>query len=196
MTDEQYDFLDTLYRENQAKLLRYAKAVLENEELAMDVVQDTFHTAALRIDTVMTHENAPGWLMEVLKNKIKDHIRSRNRYIARFVSLDGLENHLAVEDEYNFSDGAATSVAAILSAIEQFLKPDDYYLLKRIILDGASHKEVAEELGITVWTSQKRLERIRGELETLFPEHCRRKKKKISKNILKIMSVFLFFGNT
>lgn len=196
MTDEQYDFLDMLYRENQAKLLRYAKAILENEELAMDVVQDTFHTAAVRIDIVMTHDNAPGWLMEVLKNKIKDHIRSRNRYIARFVSLDGLENHLAVEDAYNLSDGAATSVAAILSTIEQFLKPDDYYLLKRIILDGASHKEVAEELGITVWTSQKRLERIRGELEILFPEHRRRKKKNISKNILKIMSVFLFFGNT
>lgn len=196
MTEEQNEFLETLYRENQLKLFRYAKSVLDDEETAMDVVQDTFHTATIRIDTVMTHENAPGWLMEVLKNKIKDHIRSRNRYIARFVSIEGLENHLSVEDEYSLSDGAATSVAAILSDIEKFLKPDDFYLLKRIVLENASHREVAEELGITVWTSQKRLERIRGELEELFPEHRRRKKKKISKNILKIMSVFLFFGNT
>lgn len=183
MTDEQNEFLESLYRENQLKLFHYAKSVLGNEEMAMDVVQDTFHTATIRIDTVITHENAPGWLMEVLKNKIKDHIRSRNRYIARFVSLEGLENLLSVEDEYNSLDGAATSVAAILSDIEKFLKLDDFYLLRRIVLENASHREVAEELGITVWISQKRLERIRGSWKNCSRNTVAEKRKNFQKII-------------
>ena len=63
-----------------------------------------------------------------------------------------------------------------METIEQTLTAEEYQLLKRIILNKASHLEVAQELGITVYASQKRLERIRDKLGKAFPE---RKKKKI-----------------
>lgn len=193
MTNEQSIFLEKLYRENQPKLLYYARVKLQNESLAMDVVQDTFHTAIQKIDLLMGHTNAPGWLMETLKNKIKDQIRFRNRYLARFISYDGYENCYLCEDTYVLTDEHRKTVADILSNIEEYLKPQDFYLLKRIILDGASHREVAEELGITIWASQKRLERVRKDLTVLFPQY--KKKKNTLKKIAEIMSVILFFGN-
>ena len=67
----------------------------------------------------------------------------------------------------------------------QLLPPEDYRLLCRITLEGATHLEVAKELGISVWSSQKRLQRIRKKLcKQLLPN----KSKKISEN----MSVLRF----
>jgi len=46
------------------------------------------------------------------------------------------------------------------------------------VFDRASHLEVAQEFGISVYASQKRLERIREKLYTVFPERKKRRKKK------------------
>ena len=73
----------------------------------------------------------------------------------------------------------------LLDAIRALLPPEDYRLLCRITLEGATHLEVAKELGISVWSSQKRLQRIRKKLcKQLLPN----KSKKISEN----MSVLRF----
>ena len=48
--------------------------------------------------------------------------------------------------------------------------PEEYRLLKRIVLDGASHRETAAEFRITVWASKKRLERVRRKLERILKE--------------------------
>ena len=70
-------------------------------------------------------------------------------------------------------------------ALMRHAKPEDYRLLCRITLEGATHLEVAKELGISVWSSQKRLQRIRKKLcKQLLPN----KSKKISEN----MSVLRF----
>lgn len=52
--------------------------------------------------------------------------------------------------------------------IKRRLTKEELHLLKRIVLDKASHTELAEELHITVWASQQRLSRIRGKLRELF----------------------------
>ena len=62
-----------------------------------------------------------------------------------------------------------------IEKIERALTREEYQLLKRLILDKASHLEVAKELGITVYASQKRLERIRGKLYKAFPEQKKKK---------------------
>ena len=73
----------------------------------------------------------------------------------------------------------------LLAAIRALLPPEDYRLLCRITLEGATHLEVAKERGISVWSSQKRLQRIRKKLcKQLLPN----KSKKISEN----MSVLRF----
>ena len=72
-----------------------------------------------------------------------------------------------------------------LAAIRALLPPEDYRLLCRITLEGATHLEVAKELGISVWSSQKRLQRIRKKL-------CKQLLPNKSKNISENMSVLRF----
>lgn len=168
--------------QSQEKLYTYALSVLRDPEMAMDVVQDTFHTAAERIEKLADHENPTGWLMNTLKHKIHDQQRSLSRYAAHFVSLSGYEFAAVDEKTKGFPEDNKLLARRMLSDIQKFLKPEDYYLLKRVAFDKASHREAAKELGITVWASQKRLERIRKELETLFPEHKHEKTKHKQEN--------------
>lgn len=180
MMRKQEEFFEQLYRENQKRLFLYARAVLSDATLADDVVQDTFHTALLHIDDLIHHANPAGWLMKTLKFKIANCEKARARWMKRCVSID--EQYPNLPSVSNPEE----NIPALLAEIQKVLKPEDYEFLMRFAMDGATHKQLAEELGITVWASQKRLERIRKGL---------RRNLGSDKKIIKIMSVFLFCGN-
>ena len=77
MMPDKNELVERLYRLHFKKLFIYANAVLRDPEQAKDVVQDTFHEALRRIDVFAKHENPGGWLMNTLKNKLKENDRTR-----------------------------------------------------------------------------------------------------------------------
>ena len=159
------------------KLFIYANAVLRDPEQAKDVVQDTFHESLRRIDVFATHENPGGWLMSTLKNKLKENERMRRRDLCRLLSLDA-----DFPDERNLPEELVVAQPepqeeSVIEKVE-VLTPEEYQLLKRLVFDRASHLEVAQEFGISVYASQKRLERIRlSSIRYFLSEKGRRKKK-------------------
>lgn len=176
MLPEQDEFIERLHRKYFRKLTLYAMSALRDSSKAQDIVQDAFHEALLHIDDLMRHENPGGWLMETVKYKIRDSERSHRRYIRRFLSLDTdipAERVLWSEPTAELCE---PDEVLPIEKIERALTREEYQLLKRLILDKASHLEVAKELGITVYASQKRLERIRGKLYKTFPEQKKKKK--------------------
>lgn len=176
MSARQAELMDALYRAFYKKLFIYAVSALEDSERAKDVVQDTFHEALLHIDVISAHENPGGWLMAALKNKIRESERARRRYLYRFFSLDS-DIPAAALPEALISGIQEPDDGPVMERIEGALTPEEYKLLMRFALDKASHLKIAEEFGISVYASQKRLERIRDKLYRLFPERKRKKKK-------------------
>ena len=168
-------FLEALYNANYERLYIYAENLLFNAAYAEEAVQETFFEAVRKQDALMRHAKPEAWLMETLKNKILEALY--------FISL---EQDLAQESKkLAAEDRPFGSISELLDAIRALLPPEDYRLLCRITLEGATHLEVAKELGISVWSSQKRLQRIRKKLcKQLLPN----KSKKISEN----MSVLRF----
>ncbi|WP_242864882.1 RNA polymerase sigma factor [Flavonifractor plautii] len=176
MMPDEKELVERLYRLHFKKLFIYANAALRNPELAKDVVQDTFHEAMRRIDVVAKHENPGGWLMNVVKNKLKEYERNRRRDLRYLLSLDA-----DFPDESNLPEELVlaqpeTQGEPVLEIIERLLTPEELRLLKRLVFGRASHQQVAQEFGISVYASQKRLERIRDKLYTAFPERKRQKK--------------------
>lgn len=174
MSPEQNAFLEKLFRESINNLILYATSVLRDATKAKDIVQDTFHEAVLHLEDkhLMTHENPGGWLMETLKNKIKENNRAQERYLHRVMSVepDVLATLAPPDDSFD-----RLACKLILEEIGKVLTPEEMYLLERLTLDQASHLEVSKELGITVWTSQKRLQYIREKLRKAFPEWKKKK---------------------
>lgn len=169
MLPEQDAFIEKIYREFFTKLWIYAKAELEDPEQAQEVVQDTFHEAVRHIGILMLHENPKGWLMDVLKKKIMHARRSMNRYILHFVSLDSdLE---FVDPILSSEDPTPNNVHDTLRDIRRVLSEEEWDLLRKIALENQPYKNVAKELGITVWACQKRVERIRKKLKQYFADN-------------------------
>lgn len=178
MLPEQDIFIERLHRKYFRKLTLYAASALRDPMKAQDVVQDAFHGAILHIDDLMAHENPGGWLMETVKNKVRDSERAHRRYIRRFLSLDSdIPAELIPASRLTVELCESDDILP-MEKIEQTLTAEEYQLLKRLILDKASHLEAAQEFGITVYASQKRLERIRGKLGKTFPEQRKNKKNK------------------
>lgn len=175
MLPEHEIFFEKLYEDNFQKLKRYAAVWLDNPSQAEEVVQDTFHTALTKIEELAEHEAPEKWLFVTAKNKISNCNRMNRRYLLKFMSLD-------VETAEMISSGSAEEVyerqesqKSVTKKIEQTLTTEEMQLLRRVIFDRASHKEVAADLGINVWACEKRLERIRKKLEKQFPEHRKKK---------------------
>ena len=170
MTSEQERFIEELYYENFNKLMIFAMAKVRDQNLAQDLVQDTFHEAIRHIDTLRGHVNPGGWLMVTLKYKIKENARKHQQYIQRFLSLES-------EMKINPGIGAVQpkqklglDSLSLIQMIEEVLEPEEYRLLKRLTLDRAGHMEVAKEFNISVYASQKRLQRIREKLREKLPD--------------------------
>lgn len=177
MLTEENQLIEDLYREYFPKLMLYATSVLQDTYRAQDVVQDTFHEAIRHADTLAVHTNPGGWLMNTLKNKIKDSERARRRYIRRFLSLNTDVSEDAIPSSDLLDDQLEESDTVLRQMIEDALTPEENRLLKRLAFDKASHLQVAKEFGITVYASEKRFQRIREKLYKIFPERKKRRKK-------------------
>lgn len=169
MLPEQDAFLEKLFRECVNDLILYATTTLRDATRAQDVVQDTFHEAILcmKDKDLMSHKNPGGWLMKTLKNKIKESNRTQVRYLNRvmYVEPDVLAVLAPPDDSFD-----RLEYKLILEEISKVLTPEEMYLLERIVLDRASHLDVSKKMGITVWDSQKRFQRIKEKLRKKFPE--------------------------
>lgn len=179
MVPEQELFFEQLYRNLFPELKIYAIKSLRNDAQAEEVVQDTFHEALQKIDILICHENPEAWLVLTLRNKIRNYRRSIGKERDRILSLDA-----GVIEELGWADVTIEAVLNKLTVhdterqVRQALTDEEQYILRRLVFEEATHREIAQELGISVWTSQKRLERIRNKLEKIFPGYRRKRGKK------------------
>lgn len=180
MRPDQEEFFTVLYREyfNQIKL--YAMAHISDPHRAEEIAQDTFHTAVDKIDTLMKADEPIRWLKRTAKNKIRNEQRTRQRYLKRYLSLDAPETP-AVSSAGSVEDAIIEQEdkqqrASVEETIRQTLTPTEITMLKRIAIERACYSDVAQELGISLWACQKRMQRIRQKLSEEFPDHKKKKK--------------------
>lgn len=168
MLPDQDSFFEALYQSMFNKLLLYAQTGLSDRSKAMDVVQDTFHEALLKISVLMTHPNPCGWLMQTTKNKVKEYNRMHTTFMKRCLSLDSDPSPALGQEDPKISAIENSDKTPILARIQETLTQEELFLFERLVFDKASHLEVSKELGITVWTSQKRFERIKKKLHKIL----------------------------
>ena len=151
---EQDIFLEQLYRAHFHELEVHAYGFLGRWDLANIAAQDAFHTAWIRIEAVMASPNPVGWMKNTVRNTCYNMVRSQNRYLKLFLSLEALPP----DAEPSSTDYSQSS--DLLQEIEDSLSPQEYALLKAIFIDGRSYLDLAEKLGISMWACRKRVERI------------------------------------
>ncbi|MGM9638311.1 MAG: RNA polymerase sigma factor [Butyricicoccaceae bacterium] len=153
---EQREAIHALYLEMYETLMKRAMVLLQNNEgLAEEAVQETFRTACTRPDAVLGSENPQGWLQVTLLGQCRNIQRSRAtlmKYIVPLLSAD--EEMLGQNDPER--------VELLYGGI---LTPEEFRLVRLIVLEHCTHREAAEILGISEALSRKRLQRALRKLE-------------------------------
>ncbi|MDE7172485.1 MAG: sigma-70 family RNA polymerase sigma factor [Oscillospiraceae bacterium] len=150
-----------LYREMYETLYVYAKNVLSDPHLAEEATQDVFCIACAKSDELLQSNNPKGWLMQTLKNMIRNIKRQRTKMKKlAIISLDfeGFEL-LGTYDE--------TDVDILYGDVSQ---REDFQLFKLIAIKDYTMKEAADEFGISVEACKKRVQRIRAYLCKKFSQ--------------------------
>lgn len=155
LSESEYQFLEQLYRAYYHQLFLYAKAAVKNPHLAEEAVQDTFHIACSKIRELQRSENSAGWLVQTLKNVLKNMERTRSSLYT------SLHTTVPYNDAVLGTQQDEIDVALLYGGI---LTEEEFHLLKRIALDRYSFLEAAEELHISVEACRKRFQRIRKKM--------------------------------
>lgn len=157
MTPNQRMFFEAFFREHYHYLVAYAFRYLKDWEDAKEVVQDSFLTAIIRSDAFFSSENPLGWMKKVIWKKASNFSHSKSKQSSVSVPIEDMPESLLAYDPYSGLDSTVARCAEIL-------KPEEFSLFKRVVINGESCSDVAAELGLSEQACRKRVERARKKL--------------------------------
>lgn len=158
LDDDKLAFIESLYRKEALLLYRYSKVIFNNPSIAEESVQETFIIACLNYDKVSCSLNPEGWIMNTHKNVCRNIQKTQSVYLKRILALDQVE----------YLPSCAEPAYSIENDLSTFVSSDDYTILKKIILEGYSHKELANELNISIDVCKKRFQRAKERFKKNF----------------------------
>ena len=147
----QNDSLRQLYIEHYRHLFRLARSFV-NQDLAEDLVQETFLIAQTRLDCVISSKNPTGWLVNTLKNVIGNTYQKRNFICTHLISE-------SIIDEAGEYEHPVNEMYAGL------IDEETLSLLIWIYCEGTSYQEAADRLGISLNACKKRIQRAKTALK-------------------------------
>lgn len=151
------DFIESLYRKKAPLLYHYARTLFNNSSLAEEAVQETFIVACINFEKLQKSPNPEGWIMNTHKNVCRNIQKTRNYYLKKMLSLDETIHPSSYESSFNIEND-----------LEDFVTSEEFLILKKIILDGYSHKDLATELGISIDACKKRFQRAKQHFRKNF----------------------------
>tara|TARA_R110002049_G_scaffold307520_1_gene508222 strand:+ start:33260 stop:33811 length:552 start_codon:yes stop_codon:yes gene_type:complete len=145
-----------LYKLFSSKLFSICLKYSRNYAEAEDNLQDAFLTIFSKIEQYKHKGSFEGWIKRITVNTVMQ--RYRKEKVFEIVNED-IAEEVVVEIEED-----TISMDFLLQSIQQL--PDRYRLVFNLyVLDGYSHKEIAEMLTINIGTSKSNLARARQQLK-------------------------------
>ncbi len=132
-----------------------------NQDEAKDILQDGFVKVFTKLEQFSFQGAFEGWIKRVFINTALEYYRINKNHMYH----SDVEAALNEPQEDFIID--KMSRKEILDAITQ-LSPGYRSVLNLYVIEGYSHAEIAEMLGITESTSKSQLLRARGQLKTLL----------------------------
>jgi RNA polymerase sigma-70 factor (ECF subfamily) len=144
-------------------LRRYSRALVGNQSLADDLVQDTIERALRQWEGLRETNRLSSWLRSILHNLYIDEIR-RGRTRGHEQEVSDLADDLALSTPAHDSSAALDFVRAMGT-----LSIEHRQVLLLVGLENMNYRDIAHELGIPIGTVMSRIargrERLRSALE-------------------------------
>jgi RNA polymerase sigma factor (sigma-70 family) len=142
------------------KMLAVCQRYLRNSQEAEDVLQDGFVKVFQKIVDFKMEGSLEGWIRRIVVNTALDTIR-KNKKLLDDVQIEEVQYKVSFTD-HQF-DGM--DLAQLMRLIDGM--PDGYRIVFNMFaIEGYSHKEIADTLGVTENTSKSQYSRARAFLRT------------------------------
>jgi RNA polymerase sigma-70 factor (ECF subfamily) len=145
---------EKLYRRFASAMYGLCLQYASNEEDAQDILQEGFIKVFAKLDQVKNPAALPGWIRRVIINTALERYRSQ-------VVLQRVDE-LREEQHEDAGNKALDKISCEeLVGLIQTLTPRYRMVFNLYAIEGYSHQEISEELGISVGTSKSNLSRAR-----------------------------------
>ena len=149
---------EALYQRFAPKMYGVCLRYAGNAEEAEDIVQEGFIKVFKKMDSFRSEGSFEGWIRRIFVNTAIEHFRRKN-YLQP-----------VTEKEENTVEGKYLSVLDSLAekdiiALIQQLSPGYRAVFNMYVIEGYTHREIADILGISEGTSKSQLSRAKSVLQ-------------------------------
>ena len=161
---------DKLYELTSNDVWFTCVSLLKDEENAKDIMQETYITAFLKLDTLKDEEKFCGWLTAIATNKSKNKLKGKVEYqIDDEVLIAETEtDELMLPEEYI---NKAEKRKVLLQIIEDTLSFNQYQVVLMFYFNELSIAEIAQALEISEGTVKSRLNSSRAKVKTAIEDY-------------------------
>lgn len=161
---------DKLYELTHNDVWYNCVSLLKDEENAKDIMQETYITAFLKLDTLKDEEKFCGWLTAIATNKSKNKLKGKVEYqIDDEVLITEAEtDELMLPEEYITK---AEKRKVLLQIMEDTLSFNQYQVVLMFYFNELSIAEIAQALEISEGTVKSRLNSSRAKMKTAIEDY-------------------------
>ena len=166
ISDIERQVYSNIYERYSQRLLGICLGYVHDIDVAKDILHDAFIIIFSQIGTLREPEKIEQWMCTIARNLSLKHIEKKKRFSGTDVSE---------LKELHEEDAALTGIEAIpfedlIKAIDEL--PTQYGKVFRLsVLEGLSHQEIGEMLGIAPHSSSSNLARAKQLLRKIINQH-------------------------
>ncbi len=153
--------LGNLYKAYSDRLKRICLHYVEDESTAEDILHDAFIIIFTSINSLKDNSKLEGWMITIVRNLSLRFLQSTEKSNILLSSLG--KDVLSEEDDKEKN----IELELLLAAIE-LLPEGNREIFKLSVLDGLSHKEIGDMLGINPHSSSSQLARAKKMLRVIL----------------------------
>lgn len=151
---------ERLFKISYPLALTVCRRYTRDLEEAQSVVNEGMLKVFRELDQYSPELSFGGWVRRIMVNTSIDHFRRIKRYLDRFSEIDG--------EEYvnDFDEDVLDKISAeeILTLVSQ-LPPAYQMVFSLYAVEGYTHREIAEKLGISEGTSKSNYSKARAKMQ-------------------------------
>ena len=156
--------LGELYSAYAPKLQSVCRSYVKDQSVAEDILHDAFIIIFTSIGELKENRKLEGWMVTIVKNLSLKHLRHMQKHNT---SLSNLNREVADETLENIQ---GVELDVLLATIDALPK-GNREVFKLSVLDGLSHKEIGQMLGINPHSSSSQLFRAKKMLRAMLANY-------------------------
>ena len=153
--------LGELYTTYANRLLGVCRHYVKDDNSAHDILHDAFIIIFMSIQDLKDESKLEGWMITIVRNLSLKYLQNTEKEAIPLSCLDIEIQETACEEQKKIEFGL------LLSAIES-LPEGNREVFKLSVLEGLSHKEIGERLGINPHSSSSQLFRAKKTLRAML----------------------------